>query len=75
MRMPKTAMHHYYCPVFWQHDIGATRKVFGMEAEPAAARVESAADHDFWPRVLGPEASHQGSALFWINNRHSAQLG
>jgi hypothetical protein len=75
MRMPKTPVHHHHSPVSPQHDVGTPWKVPDVQAEAAARSVQGLSDKDLWLSILAPEARHEGSALFWIYNRHSVELG
>ena len=62
MTVPKAAVNKYYRTEAGKNDIGLSRQVMGMEAEPETLAMQQAADQDFRLCVAPAYAGHHPAA-------------
>jgi hypothetical protein len=65
MLVPEAPVNKYHFPEGRKNQIGFSRKIFAMEAEPVAEPVNQAAKCKLWARVLAADARHVGTAALW----------
>jgi hypothetical protein len=56
--MPEAAMHKGDGAPSWEYQIGASRKLLGMQSETKPSRMKSPPQHQLWVGVLPPNTTH-----------------
>jgi hypothetical protein len=64
MLVPEAAMNKYHFPAARKNDIGFSRKIFAMQAEPVTEAVNQAAECNLWIRVFAGDTPHVGASVF-----------
>ena len=64
MLVPETSMNKDYSPVFWQYNVGSSRQILSVDAEPVTITVQPASDRPLRFRVFRADSAHHLAAFF-----------
>ncbi len=70
MPVPEAAINKYGCVIFWQNDIGFSRKIFIVKFKPEPLSMQKAANNNFRFCVGASDAAHHAASGALVYNIH-----